>query len=179
MRVFRLRLPFAVLSSSALLLAACAAPGQPFGGPQDRITIDSEPQGAHVFASHVELGVTPVTVDVDKAFPRHWTGSTDKDKEGGIFYRRLSTLALRKDGCEPYRTTVDTNDVSHDLKVTLKCDPNYKPTPAAETPAKPQGVTADSESVEGRLLRLENLHKKGVITDQEYQTQRQRVLDEL
>lgn len=182
MRAFRLHLSLIVLSSSAFMIAGCASPGQPFGGPRDHITINSVPQGAHVFASHIELGVTPVTVDVDKAFPRHWTGPTPKDKEGGIFYRRLSTLALLKDGCDPYRTVVDTQDVSHNITVTLKCDPNYKPAPAS-APASPSAgsspIDANSESVSARLLRLEALLKKGLITQQEYEQQRQRILNEL
>jgi len=150
-------------------LAGCAA-NRP--GPVDRITIDSEPQGAQVLVAGKAIGVTPLAVVLDDVFPMHWTGRTEKDKEGFAFYRRLDRLTIKKDGCEPYSAELDTNDLSRDIKVALKCDPNYKP-PVTVEPAAP------AATLEQRLQRLDALKQKGLISDEEYRTQRQRILGEI
>lgn len=152
-------------------LAGCAANRL---GPPDRITIDSEPQGAQVLVADKQIGVTPLVVVLDEAFPMRWTARTKKDDEGFAFYRRLDTLTIKREGCETYSALVDTNDLAKDIKIALKCDPDYKP-PVAATPAQP--VRADT--IEQRLQRLEMLKQKGLISDEEYRTQRQRVLGEI
>jgi hypothetical protein len=155
----------------ALLLTGCAA--NQFG-PVERITIDSDPQGAKVYVADKEIGVTPLAVVLDDIFPKHWTSRTKQDKvEGFAFYRRLDTLALKKDGCEPYEAQVTTETLSADIKVSLKCDPDYKP-PVAAVPAAP-GTSA----VEQRLQQLDALKQKGLVTDEEYRAQRQRILNQL
>jgi hypothetical protein len=157
-------------------LAGCAANRI---GPAERITIDSEPQGAQVFVAKNQVGVTPLVVVLDETFPMHWTSNVKKDDEGFAFYRRLDTLTIKKDGCETYSALVDTADLAHDIKIVLKCDPNYKPpvavTPPSATPTQP----AQTDTLEQRLQRLESLKQKGLITDEEYRTQRQRVLGEI
>lgn len=154
-------------------LPGCAA--NPVG-TVDRITIDSEPQGAQVFVADKPVGVTPLAVVLNDIFPMHWTARTEKDKEGFAFYRRLDTLTLKKEGCAPYTAQVDTQDLSHDIKVNLKCDPNYKPPQAAPAaPAQP----AAADTLEQRLQRLEALKQKGLVSDEEYRVQRKRILGEL
>ena len=153
-------------------LAGCAAnPSAPAG----RITIDSEPQGAQVFVADKQIGVTPVAVVLDEVFPMRWTSRTKKDDEGFAFYRRLDTLTIKQAGCDTYSALMDTYDLTHDIKISLKCDPNYKPPVAATPPAQP----APADSVEQRLERLETLKQKGLISDEEYRTQRQRILGEI
>ena len=151
-------------------LAGCAANRL---GPPDRITIDSEPQGAQVLVADKQIGTTPVVVVLNEVFPVRWTARTKKDDEGFAFYRRLDTLTIKQAGCETYSALVDTNDLAQDIKITLKCDPDYKPPVAA--PAQP--VQADT--IEQRLQRLDTLKQKGLISDEEYRTQRQRVLGEI
>jgi Short C-terminal domain len=151
-------------------LPGCATNGI---GPADRITIDSEPRGAQVLVADKPIGVTPVVVALDDVFPMHWTSRTKKDDEGFAFYRRLDTLTIKQPGCDTYSALVDTNDLAHDIKIHLKCDPNYKP-PVA-TPAQP----AEASTLEQRLQRLDTLKQKGLISDAEYRAQRQRVLDEI
>lgn len=140
------------------------------------VSIASAPPGAQVWVSGREVGVTPLTVQLDQVFPRHWTTRIKSDEEGFAFYRRLETLDIKKDGCEPYTQQVVEADLARDINVTLKCDPNYQPapvvSPAASTPASGVGI-------EQRLRTLEDLKTKGLITEDEYRAQRQRILDGL
>lgn len=155
------------------LLPACAA--NRFG-PIDRITIDSEPQGAQVLVADKPVGVTPLAVVLDDVFPMRWTARTDKDTEGFAFYRRLDTLTIKKEGCDPYIAQVDSTDLARDIKINLKCDPNYKP-PVAVEPANPAPVQrSTADNLEQRLQQLESLKQKGLITNDEYRVQRQRIL---
>ena len=157
-------------------LAGCAANQI---GPANRITIDSEPQGAQVLVADKQIGVTPVVVVLDDVFPMHWTSRTKKDDEGFAFYRRLDTLTIKQAGCETYSAQVNTNNLAHDIKIGLKCDPNYKPPVAAAPPSSAPAQPAEASTLEQRLQRLETLKQKGLISDEEYRTQRQRVLGEI
>jgi hypothetical protein len=167
----------------ASMLSACAHDQET--GAVERITIDSEPHGANVYVADKPIGVTPLAVVLDDVFPMRWTGRTKKDEEGFAFYRRLAKLTIKKDGCEPYSAQVTGQELTKDINITLKCDPNYKPeTPAATTtapvavPAAPAAASLPS-NVEQRLQNLEGLKQKGLITEEEYRVQRQRILGEL
>jgi hypothetical protein len=164
------------MRSRAARLAMCLAPAVLAGcaGGQivarDKIVIDSEPQGAQVRVAGKEIGVTPVTVALDDVFPKHWTSRISEDEQGFAFYRRLEAVELKKDGCAPFTTKlVESEMETGAVKFALKCDPNYKPAPPAPV-AQPAG------SVEERLRTLDELKRKGLVTDEEYRAQRERIL---
>ncbi len=85
--------------------------------------------------------------------------------------------------------------LSKDMHVVLECglDAREAPSPApartdvSEKPAKSVGPTKPittkpaevDTSIERRLRKLNALHKKGLVTDQEYRDIRKRILDEL
>ncbi len=196
-RYFR---PLALLTLLGMaLLAGCAS----LPGPPSKITLDSDPQGAQVAVDGREIGTTPLPVVLDQVFPMHWTGRVDSDVGPGFaFYRRLETVTFKKDGCDPYTSTLTGDALTHDVKVTLKCNPNYKPaatpaaatpaaatpaaatpaaaTPAAATPAAATPAAAPQKgTIEQRLEELKSLKEKGLITDNEYRKQRQRILNQL
>lgn len=50
---------------------------------------------------------------------------------------------------------------------------------APEPPARPQAPTPSNSEISERLHKLQALHKQGLVTDEEYATQRQRLLDEI
>ncbi len=158
---------------AAVLISGCAGTAT---GPKSSITVDSQPQGASVYAGERALGRTPVTIVLDDVFPKRWTSRTEKDEEGFAFYRRLGTLNFRKAGCEPYTLPVDSDVLRDDIKVTLTCDPNYQPPAGGEQ--KPRDEAAAS-AIEERLRRLDELRQKGLLSEEEYRTQRQRILSEL
>jgi hypothetical protein len=153
---------------AAATLSGCA--GERLG-VREEITIDSEPQGAKVFVAGVEVGVTPLPVVLDKTFPRRWTSRVSDDEEAFAFYRRLETVELKKDGCEPYKKSYVEHELKDDIKIALKCDPNYRPAPAV---APPQAA-----SIEQRLRALDDLKRKGLISEEEFRSQRQRILGEI
>lgn len=173
-----------VLAAISAMLGACAS----FQGVPDKITIDSNPPGARVFASNLDIGATPVTINVDEVFPLRWTTPTKEDHaptSGGLsedeptgfaIYRRLGTLTFRKPGCDTLDMRVDSQALTRNISVNLKCDPNYQP-PAAPVAAPP--ATAGEPTIEQRLKQLEALKDKGTISDDEYRRQRERILNQL
>ncbi len=165
----------------ALLVGTAALSGcASIPGPVTGITINSNPQGAQVFISGKEIGTTPVPVVLDQVFPMHWTSRVASDVGPGFaFYRRLETVTIKKDGCDPYSSDYTGDALLHDINVKLKCDPNYKPAPPATASPGPAAPAPSSETVEQRLQQLEDLKKKGLITDDEYRTQRKRILNQL
>lgn len=165
------RLSLASALLAATVLAGCAVGN---GGPKSSITIDSQPQGAQVYAGERALGHTPVTILLDDVFPKRWTSRTEKDEEGFAFYRRLGALRFQKPGCEPYSMMVDSDVLRDDIRVTLTCDPNYQP-PADAAPQDEVTV----KGVEERLRRLDELRNKGLLTQEEYRKQRERILNTL
>ncbi|MHB8454091.1 MAG: PEGA domain-containing protein [Acidiferrobacterales bacterium] len=164
----------------AILVGAAALSGcASIPGPVTRITINSDPQGAEVIVSGRQIGTTPVPVVLDQVFPMHWTSRVASDVGPGFaFYRRLETVTIKKEGCDPYTRDYTGDALLHDVNVRLKCDPNYKQAPPVSAAPGPASAPA-GETVEQRLQQLEDLKKKGLITDDEYRTQRERILNQL
>jgi hypothetical protein len=64
------------------------------------------------------------------------------------------------------------------LHIKLECDPDYQP-PAAPVESVPKPQQVMPASAEERLQKINALHEKGLISDDEYRQLRQRVLDSL
>lgn len=135
-------------------------------------TITSEPAGATVTASGVEIGVTPLTVRPDEVFPPKFVG---------FEYRAAGTLGLNKPGCKSYSQQVNDAVLSKDIHVKLDCDPSYRaPAPApVQEPAGAETAPASEGDFATRLRRLEDLRRQGLISAEEYKTLRQKILNEL
>ena len=162
------------LASSALLAGCGGNIGLKI---RSAVVIESAPPGAQVWVAGRAVGVTPLTLELDKNFPRRWTARVKSDEEGFAFYRRLETVDIKKDGCEPYMQQLVEADLARDIKVTLKCDPNYQPASIAAPAVAPAPVPV--VGIEQRLRTVEDLKTKGLITDDEYRAQRQRILNGL
>ncbi len=143
---------------------------------QRTTTIDSDPPGATVLASGVEIGATPLTVRPDEVFPPHFVG---------FEYRSSGTLTVKKPGCKTFSEQVNDAVLSRDIHVKLDCDPNYRPSPAVRAPAPPAASAPTSPaarpdaSIAARLQRLDALRKQGLITADEYRQIRKKILDAL
>ena len=153
----------------AVLVAGCAGTATDRPGPRQSIMINTEPQGARVYVAGREIGSTPLKVVLDDVFPQHWTARARPDEEAFASYRRKETVDLQKDGCEFFTHVYVEEELKDDITVKLKCDPNYKP------PATGTGTNA----LEQRLRALEDLKSKGLVTDEEYRAQRQRILNSM
>jgi len=152
------------------LSGGCA--GTPGGGGA-MVTIDTTPPGATALAGGRTLGVTPLTVVRDDAFPPRW-----HDME----YRVSGTLILRKAGCRPVRMPVSDPVLSKPIHVRLDCKPGATGGTSAPAVAAPGASPAPRDSADStarRLQRLRRLHDQGLVTDREYRQIRQRILDSL
>lgn len=176
---------------TTVTLAGCSSYGGRDAGNGRQITINSDPQDATVLANGDEIGVTPLTIIPGNHFRASFTSG---GSSGGIVvFRYVGTLAVKKPGCKDYSTQVDDYILSKDIDVKLECDPAYRPVavqpvtpapaaaPAAAaaptTPVKQPDLTAGN--AKERLLRIESLYEEGLLSDDEYQSLRKRVLDGL
>jgi hypothetical protein len=169
-----MRVGFRFLSSTALLscaVAVSACASQP-GPKRTHIKIESDPPGASVRLTGRLVGVTPISLEIAKEFPQHWTSKIETDEEGFAFYRQLEYVEISKDGCEPVVKRVMKDELKSDLSVTLKCEP------AANAPTA-KSAPASLGTVEERLKKLDGLREKGLITEDEHREQRQRILNSL
>jgi hypothetical protein len=125
-----------------------------------------------------------MVISPDQAFPPKWQSQA---------YQFSGTLALKKPGCKDYFQAVSDSFLSKDIHINLECSGEVTATPAAESdrtaekaapkyeapiPADPSHGKATT-AIEQRLLELQRLYKKGLITEQEYQATKKRILNEL
>lgn len=157
-----------------LSMSGCSGLGGLAPGGQPDITVASDPSQATVIADGVELGATPLTFNPSDAFRAGFTGGDD----GLLVYRYTGKLIVKKAGCKDSVTEVDDNILSKNMHIKLECDPDYQP-PAAPVVSVPKPQLVMPASAEERLQKIDALHKKGLISDDEYRQLRQRVLDTL
>jgi hypothetical protein len=155
-------------------------PAQSSGGKQ--IKIRSNPAGAEVLANGRRIGVTPMTVTPANT----WNTGFVTAKDYGVNYQYTGTLVLRMPGCKDFSANVDDAFLAKDIAVQLECGPDYRPVsaqPGQPQPAAAPGARTDyltsEEIMARRLRRLEGLRNRGLITEDEYQQVRRRILGEL
>ena len=158
----------AIIICTLFLLQGCAGSLVESEKPA---SVTSSPSGATVFANILELGKTPLKHNLYDAFPGGWQNS---------IYQAQGVLVVKKDGCKDYTLKVSDFILSKPIHAELECNKvstAEKPTPAVTTQAE---TRTDTESgTEKRLKKLEGLFKKGLITKDEYQRNRERILSEL
>jgi hypothetical protein len=150
------------LMMSAFCFSACAS--------NRLVTIDSKPQGADVIADGKKIGVTPLEITPDEVFPPRWIGGS---------YMVKGKLELNKQNCEPLSMEVNDNVLSKSLSKELTCSEQGGAVPTVEAEPGLPHAQKTKTNVEQRLEQLKGLHEKGLVSDQEYQAQRQRILNEL
>lgn len=155
------------------------------GGKQ--IQIRSNPEGAEVLANDRSIGITPVTVTPGNV----WNTGFRTAEDYGMNYQYVGTLTIRMPGCKDYKTEVDDYLLHKDIAVKLECGPDYRPltAPTTQQPAAAPGSSSPSyapanyetseEIMARRLRRLEGLRNRSLITEDEYQQVRRRILGEL
>lgn len=167
----------------APLLVALASGCAPMGTKPGRVEVSSDPAGADVYVMGSRVGATPLTVDQDAIFPLTYPGA--KQALYGV-------VELRKAGCLPASKNVSTRAVSRGLHVKLDCGEAARaetpassqaqpaqPAPSANEQAPATPVVEQTPVIEQRLRQVQELRDKGLITEQEAQEARQRILGEL
>jgi hypothetical protein len=192
-RRFSPALGAAVLITAGLQAGCSSLPSIPWINDDDngtasqsngkQIEIRSNPAGAEVLANGSRIGITPMTVTPADT----WKTGLVTAKDYGINYQYTGTLTIRMPGCKEYTANVDDYFLSKDIAVQLECSADYQP--MTSTPAQPQpgyvptGGHADYQTSEEimarRLRRLEGLRNRSLITEDEYQQVRRRILGEL
>jgi len=158
------------------LLHGCGGTSVTREAPGGGIQIASDPSGATVLVDGVEIGTTPLRIDPAQVFRSGFVG---------LSYRYFGKLMIRKAGCR--EQVIDVNDaiLAKDVNVKLECDPDYRaPQPAQQTPAAQPATSAapaaqSEDPYVERLQRIETLYRKGLITKDEYQASRKRIIDKL
>lgn len=168
----RLLLPAAI--AFTLTVAGCASPP---------ITIRTNPTGAAVEANGDFIGETPLEIYADDYFA---------SQRQGLEWQRSGTLRFTRAGCEPESVEVDTDLMRRSFTIDLDCEPgtgrrvstdavNRAIRPADPVPAPAPAPAAKPEQTDrgavARLEELETMRERGLITDQEYQSLRKKVLD--
>ncbi len=181
---------------SAMLLQGC---GSSLIVPNaDTIPVRSEPSGAAVYVMGKSMGNTPVDVKQQDVFPLVY------DPEKIALY---GIIQLEMDGCEPLSQRVSGRVISRGVDAKLKCgepmivqSKGTASAAAASPVAAPvekevsseavkasQTQAAQAEAVEQvvpktskeRLIHLNDLYEEGLVSEKEYQTIRNRILNEL
>ncbi len=142
-------------------LQGCA----PLRSNPDMIYVESDPSGAEVYVMGKKVGITPLEVREIDVFPL--TYSPDQQD----LYGRI---ALKKEGCKEHRQAVSTKVYARGAKIKLDC---VSAIPEATKGTRP--AASETSSVENRLRQLKDLREKGLITDEEEKTIRQRILKDL
>lgn len=140
--------------------------GNLFRSTEDQpIKIESKPSGAGVYVMGQKLGVTPLAISRKDVFPL--TYPKEKESEYG-------KVTLMKEGCLDFAKTVSPKIIDAGLHVQLNCGdstPISSPT-SSDAPRV-------SETVEQRLGKIKDLLNKGIITGEEAEKARARVLNDL
>jgi hypothetical protein len=167
--MFLKRLVKALALFNLLLIAGCSSTegtGNLFpAAGNNPIKIESVPSGAEVYVMGEKVGVTPLQISHKDVFPNTYP----RDKESA--YGRIT---LKKEGCSDFTRTVSAEISSAGMHAKLDCgDIN----PAS--PGTSKDAPRSSETVEQRLDKIKDLLNKGLITEEEAQTARARVLNDL
>jgi hypothetical protein len=152
------------------------------------IRIASDPPGANLYIMGKHTGTTPMVINDRDIYPVTYGADTEK-LYGMVF--------LRKDGCEEYSRRLTRSDISNGLTAVLVCGADTtaaslepvapQPTEATDAPMsvpahQPKTHTKEEGLAERRLKQLKSLqqlHDEGLISDEEENKLRRRILDAL
>lgn len=139
------------------------------GGCAETLVIHSYPAGARATVNGAFVGVTPATLEVPKDQLRdEYRWVVEKEH-----YRPVEGLV--KPRIAPGRIV----GAVFTLGILLAFrSPTYLPAVSVELEPMPVAA-ASPEALEQRLEKVERLHEKGLLSDQEYKRLRGQLLDEL
>ncbi|MCK5640191.1 MAG: PEGA domain-containing protein [Gammaproteobacteria bacterium] len=151
--------------SLVIALSGCSGNGLA-SKSSSRFLVNSEPEGATVYVLGQPVGETPLTLEQRSVFPLVYP------PEQVNLYGKVE---LRHRGCETLQRPVSGRVLANGMLAKLKC----KSVPAAQSEETGKSATSATKSTRQRLLELQALKDEALISEEEYQTQRQRILGEL
>jgi len=141
-----------------LLLSACS--GNSLAPKNNNISVDSQPSMSSVYIMGEMVGTTPITIDSNRVFPAVYLPQDEHD---------YGHVTLKHAGCADKKIRVSPRMISDGLMVSLDC--------SVKEEVMVEG--AAEKSVKRRLIQLQSLKDEGLISDQEYQEIRSRILKSL
>jgi hypothetical protein len=176
------RASLALLCGTAVL-AACGG----FYPNPGSVAIQSDPSGADVYVLGKKVGTTPVNLALGDMYPSGYSAS-----QAGQY----GVVRLQHEGCKDYLQRVDSATYGRGIKAVMDCGqaavvapsatsgPDSAPVvaqPAAASPAPVPAAppAAEASTVEQRLQRVKDLLGKGLITPDEAEAARKRILEGL
>ena len=160
----------ALMIGITTLLQACSGASLK---QQEVPSVTSTPSGAAVYANGKKLGVTPLHYRLDTEFPAVWKN---------MMFQAQGVLAVKLDGCEDYTLEVNDYVLSRPIHAELDCAEGAGSRASAQEDREAvtaTGATDAGAGIENRLRQLEDLLNRGIITESEYKTTRERILNEL
>ena len=131
------------------------------------ISVNSEPSGSSVYVMGKLAGTTPLVIDSNSVFPAAYLPEEQQD---------YGHITLTHEGCGDKRIKISTRMISDGLNANLDC--SAKEDPVVDVlPAVVQHAV--EKSVNQRLKELQVLKEEGLISEQEYQEIRSRILRSL
>lgn len=160
-----------MILSASILLHGCAGSSEKHQKPAN---VTSNPSEAEVYADGKKLGETPLRYKLYKAFPASW-----KD----AMYQAHGVLTVKLDDCKDFILEVNDYVLSNPIHAELECnEPGKSVSSATDMQDKNKSMVAPAVKpvggTEQRLKELEGLYSMGVITKDEYNATRERILSE-
>jgi hypothetical protein len=162
----------------AAVLTACAGSRAGTTGT-NTIRVESDPPDAEVWVMGKSWGRAPVEVPLKEVFPVVYSPYK---------YELHGKVRLVREGCEPLTLRAGSLRAGESLKGRLECAEPLPPiAPVAAEPEAPATApeppraapAAEPPEARERLLRLQRLRDEGLISEEEYEQLRRRVLDAL
>lgn len=155
------------ISYSLLLLISACSGNSLAPKSSNEISVNSEPSGASVYVMGKLAGTTPIVIDSNSVFPAAYLPEDEQD---------YGHITLTHEGCSDKRIKISTRMISDGLKASLDC--SVKKEPVVDVPPVVE-KHVEEKSVNQRLKELQALKDEGLISEQEYQEIRSRILKSL
>ena len=158
-----------IFISYSLLLLISACSGNTLAPKNsNEILVNSEPSAASVYVMGKLAGITPVAIDSASIFPVVYQPDDAQD---------FGYITLTHRDCSDKKIKISTRMISDGLKVSLDC------LTKEEEPVADISLQAEKHVVERtvnqRLKELQALKDDGLISEQEYQEIRSKILESL
>ena len=148
----------------------------------ETLSLKSTPTSASVYIMDKKIGETPLEIGQDILYPTAYDPT--KQEQYGV-------VVIKSDGCKAYSRRIGYRELARDIDVILECG-NLQDKAATEkeavaetqsskpAPADDIGLEPDqTKSVKDRLMELNQLKQEGLISPQEYNAIRQRIMDSI
>ncbi|WP_198262473.1 hypothetical protein [sulfur-oxidizing endosymbiont of Gigantopelta aegis] len=170
-------LSLATIATSLLLTSGCSNKTlSDYVTVTNKSEIITNPPGATIVVDDKEVGTSPMIFEGENIFPPHWEGTS---------YMVKSRLEVKRNGCKT-ETRIIKDPIPKSINIKLDCQEQYRveePThaqPMMQRQSAPMPAPVMMpKSVEDRLLQIQNLYKKGLITDAENAELRKKALKDL